>query len=271
MYTKGSGIKAKARQTQSQVAAHKTDHEGAEVKILVQDKRYQLASMAARSAVNAVMALALVPAMVLAAEPAAKSELLAAIATYTPGTAVTPELDERIKALAAKLEASTGGKPDLAAKPGLVAGIWTCVFDSRDLLHVAGMKIMSGGRYADAKIPARATIQELVPERGFYRNTVVLAAGPDAVAVNYEATAELMIEPTAPNIFRVKFTQLAFVPADAKHDAAAVRAALGLPADAPLVLQVPPGPASPSEVTYVDADLRINRGKAYVSILRRLQ
>jgi hypothetical protein len=201
---------------------------------------------------------------------AAKRALVAAVASYTPGTAVTPALDAQVKALAASLESAAGAKPDLVSNPELVHGIWVCTFDSRDLLHVAGMKIMTGGRYPDAKIPARATVQELAPSRGFYRNTVMLAAGADAIPVNYEATAELSIDSTARNVFRVKFTQLAFVPGDARYDAAAVRTALGLPADAPLVMQVPAGPASPSEVTYVDADLRINRGKDYISVLRRL-
>jgi hypothetical protein len=204
----------------------------------------------------------------LTADP--KEDLLRLIAEYSPASPVTADFDARVKAAAAKLEA-TLPRPNVAANPALVEGIWLCTYDTRDLLHAAGMKIMSGGQYPDAKIPARATIQELDPARGFYRNTVALLAGPKQIAVNYEATASLSLDPAEPNVFRVKFEQLAFVPADARYSQAEVREALGLAAGASLYIRVPPGPASPSEVTYVDADLRINRGKTYVSVLQRLR
>jgi hypothetical protein len=200
----------------------------------------------------------------------AKTELLAVIASHPPDRPVTSEIDVAIKAAALKLE-TLAGVPNVAAEPSLVEGIWMCVYDTRDLLNAAGMKIMSGGLYPDAKIPARATIQELHPARGLYRNTVALLAGPNKIAVSYEATATLAIDPATPNLFRVKFEQLAFIPTDARYSQDDVRAALGLAASAPLVIKVPPGPASPSEVSYVDADLRINRGKTYISVLRRLR
>jgi hypothetical protein len=200
----------------------------------------------------------------------AKSDLLAAIATHPSDRPVTPEIDATIKARALELE-TLAGVPNVAAEPALVEGIWICIYDTRDLLNAAGMKIMSGGQYPDARIPARATIQELHPARGLYRNTVALQAGPNKIAVNYEATATLAIEPATPNVFRVKFEQLAFIPTDARYSQDDVRAALGLAAGAPLVIKVPPGPASPSEVSYVDADLRINRGKTYISVLQRLR
>ena len=233
-----------------------------------------LAATAAYSATPAAGPLPPAPTAPMSARAEVQDALdrvLALVAEYRPGTPVDPALDARVRSAVDALERAAGAPPDVAANPASVDGVWLCVYDTRDLLHVAGMRIMSGGRYPDAKIPARTTIQELRPAQGWYRNTVVLAAGPQQIPVNYEATAKLSLDPAAPNVFRVQFERLAFVPADARHDAAAVRAALGLPADAPLVIDVPPGPASPSTVVYVDDAVRINRGKAYVSVLKRLR
>jgi hypothetical protein len=200
----------------------------------------------------------------------ARARLLATIAEYAPGTRVAPELDARVRAAADQLEATAAGPPDIKANPALVDGMWICLFDSRDLLHEAGMRIMSGGLYPEARIPALSTIQVLTPAKNYYRNVVLLAAGPQRIPVIYDATAQLGFDDQATNVFRVKFERLAFLPADARHGEADVRRALGLPDGAALVIDVPPGPASPSTVTYLDEELRINRGKGYIAVMRRL-
>lgn len=209
------------------------------------------------------------PTMLVTREDA-KRRLLEVVAEYRPGTRVTPELDTRIRAAADLLEAMSGGAPDIRGRPALVDGVWVCLYDSRDLLHEAGMRIMSGGLYPDARIPATSTLQILQPAQNYYRNVVLLAAGPQRIPVIYDATAQLGFDEKASNVFRVKFTRLAFLPGDARYGEADVRRALGLPDGAALVIDVPPGPASPSTVTYVDGDLRINRGKGYIAVMRRL-
>jgi hypothetical protein len=197
-----------------------------------------------------------------------KQALLTAVAAYQPGTPVTADIDAAVKAAGAALEA-TASVPNLVGAPDLVDGFWVCVFDSRDLLHQAGLGLMSGFAMPDRKVPVRATLQELRPALGFYRNQVTLDA--DGVPILYSSTADLAIDPAKPNALQVSFKEQAFMPADARYSLAQVRAALGAPDAVPLHSRFAPRGPFPSLVTYVDADLRINRGEAYISVLRRVQ
>jgi hypothetical protein len=217
---------------------------------------------------SALFASALPPAA--ADEPDARAAMLAAVERYRPGTPVTPELDREVRAAADRL-AEASRPPDLLATPEALDGVWLCLYDSRGLLHEAGLRIMSGTRYPDARIPARATTQELSLREGFYRNLVALAAGPGRLPVLYQATARVTVEREAPNVLRVAFSRLDFVPLDAAQGPDDVRRALGLQPDAALSITVANAPSSSSEVVYLEDNLRVNRGADYVSILQRLE
>jgi hypothetical protein len=198
-----------------------------------------------------------------------KQALLEVIAGYEPGTMVTPRLDEAVKAAALLLENQTP-VPDLLANPALVDGVWLCVFDSRDLLHQANLAVMTGGILPAQMIPILTTFQELRPALNFYRNTMVMRAGPEALLFNYISTAEFVVTPDAPNVFQVSFTTTSMVPADASISPDDLRDALGMAPNTPLSFGGPPRGPFPSIVTYADRDLRINRGDTYISVLRRL-
>jgi pimeloyl-ACP methyl ester carboxylesterase len=201
---------------------------------------------------------------------ALKTKLLEEIAHYQPGTPVTPARDDAVKTAAAALEAAAGA-PDLIAAPHLIDGVWVSMFDSRDLLHQANMKVMSVGALPEQFVPIRTTFQELRPAFNFYRNTMVMEAGPQRLAFNYISTARFEIKPDAPNVFQVFFTTTSFVPADARISADELRAALGMPAGMALDVTMAPRGPFPSIVTYADDELRINRGESYVAVLRRLR
>jgi hypothetical protein len=198
-----------------------------------------------------------------------KQALLDVIARYEPGTAVTPDLDEAVKAAALLLENQTP-VPDLVANPALVDGVWLCVFDSRDLLYQANLAVMTAGMLPAQMIPILTTFQELRPAFNFYRNTMVMRAGPEALLFNYISTAEFVVTPDAPNVFQVSFTTTSMVPADASISPDDLRDALGMAPNTLLSFGGPPRGPFPSIVTYADNDLRINRGDTYISVLRRL-
>ncbi|MEO0411045.1 MAG: PAP/fibrillin family protein [Pseudomonadota bacterium] len=202
-----------------------------------------------------------------------KAALLDVIAgNYAPGTAVTPEVDDAVKAAAAKLE-EAAGPPDLVANPTLVNGIWQLRFDSRDLLHASGdMSRMSGGLLPEQTIPILNTFQELYGpeggEPGFYRNTMVMEQ--NGVGFLYQSTASFVVETSAPNVFQVSFHTTSFVPLKASAGAAALRKTLAMPGHMPLHhVQSPAIGPFPSLVTYCDDTLRINRGADYIAVLER--
>jgi hypothetical protein len=202
----------------------------------------------------------------------AKAKLLAAIARYTPGTAVTPDVDDAVKAAGADLEA-LAGVPNVVANPSLVDGQWRCLFDSRNLLHTVSRAMMTNGAAADAPVSALQTTQELRPAEKLYRNMVFLAAGPERLPVLYVSSGVLGFDPSMPNMFQISFVGQDFIAGDARMSGADVRAALGLPDDFALSSRFPARGPFPSEVSYVDEDLRINRGKLgnpYIAVLQRI-
>lgn len=203
-----------------------------------------------------------------------KSDLLTVISDrYQPGSAVTSDVDEAVKAAAALLEQGAG-VPDLVSNPALVAGCWQLRFDSRNLLHeTTNMDRMSGGLLPKQTIPIHNTFQELraptAQTDGFYRNTMVMEK--DGVGFLYISTASFTVAADAPNVFQVMFSGTSFVPLHAKDGPAAVRKALGMPNHMPMdhVAQTPMGPF-PSIVTYCDESLRINRGADYIAVMERI-
>ena len=103
---------------------------------------------------------------------------------------------------------------------------------------------------------------------------MVMSAGEDQTPLLHLATAELGIAEDQPNVLLVRFKRIEFVPASAEVDLPKLRSVLGLPADAHLAIDIPydeKRPPSRSTVTYLDEDLRINRGKNYIAVLRKVQ
>ena len=198
-----------------------------------------------------------------------KQSLLSIIGHYQPGSGVTAAQDDDVKAAALMLETECG-PPDLRANPTLIDGMWLCIFDSRDLLFQANLAVMTAGALPAQMVPVLTTFQELRSAFNFYRNTMVMQAGPEGLLFNYISTAEYLVAPEAPNVLQVSFTTTAMVPADARISPLALKKALGMPETMPLSFGGPPRGPFPSIVTYCDADVRINRGVAYISVLQRL-
>jgi hypothetical protein len=198
-----------------------------------------------------------------------KAALLAAVAAYEPGTPVTPQQDRRVDAAAAALEA-LAGTPDLAADPSVVDGTWIALYHTHDLLHRVDVGFMSGRLYAPLTVRAMATTQELWPKRSFYRNRMVLET-PGGVPLIYTATARLALSAEAPNVLEVTFERFEFAPGAASVSQADLRESLGLATDTPLAIEVAEPRTSTSTVTYVDEDLRVNRGRDYIAVMRKLQ
>ncbi|MEM1263075.1 MAG: PAP/fibrillin family protein [Pseudomonadota bacterium] len=207
----------------------------------------------------------------------AKSSLLDVLDAYEPGAPVTEAVLGAIDAAAAALEA-TAALPDLAANPGAAKGIWINRFSSQGVVGEIDLMFMTralpGGGKPGRKATSLTVLQELDPEKRFYRNMMTMTAGDPDVPFLYIATADLGVAKQAPNVLEVAFHTIAFVPTRADVTPNDVRSALGVADNAPLSINVPQDPSRPpstSTVTYLDDDLRINRGKDYIAILQRVQ
>ncbi len=204
---------------------------------------------------------------------ALKAQLLDVVAEYEPGTPITPEMDAKVSKAARALE-EVAGAVDLNAQSDSLDGMWLSLYDTRNLHYQVDLKFMSGGVFPEKLVPVRMTTQELRPGVGFYRNTMIMQAGEAKVPFHYLATAQFGVNADTANVVDVSFQTFEFVPSDAHHSTDDLRAALGLAADTPLVLTMPDGiPPANSTVTYLDNDLRINRGTTtpYVAVNRKLK
>lgn len=207
--------------------------------------------IAARGAFFVLAGVFLMSAGVDAAEASARTEaraaLLGALAEYRPGLAPDAAMTARIDATAAELE-RTATTPDLREAAGLAAGTWLTRFSSQGVfgdIDVAFMtRALPGGGASGGKARVEQVLQELDPSKRFYRNTMLLAVGPDAVPVLYFATADLGVSQARPNDLEVSFKRIEFVAGR--------------------------GP-SVSTVTYLDGQLRINRSKDYIAVLEKVR
>lgn len=229
----------------------------------------------------AAAALAALAAAPLAAahdhEPTPREALMQALEGYTPGAPVTEAITAPIDAAARALEASAPS-PDLAADPTAADGFWVSLFSSQGIVGEVPVAFMTralpGGGVEAGAATVTAVFQELRVAERFYRNTMLMTAGPDATPILYVADADVTVDAAAPQDLQVRFVRITFAPARAGDTLAEVRAALGLPDGAPLAAEIaltPERPASTSTVTYLDDDLRVNRGRGYVAVLRRVQ
>jgi hypothetical protein len=207
----------------------------------------------------------------------AKTELLAVIARNPPGTPPDAAMAAAVDAAAAVLEA-TRPAPDLAAMADQLDGTWTNLFSSQGILGEIDVAFMTrslpGGGAPGGKARVHNVLQEIRLGDGFYRNMMMIDAGPDQVPILYSATADVAVAADRADGLAVRFKRFVFAPARADIGNDDVRRALALPATTPLALEIPADklpPASPSQVSYLDGDIRINRGKDYIVVLRRVQ
>lgn len=207
----------------------------------------------------------------------AKDELLAVIGRHPPGTPPDAATAAAVSAAAAVLEA-TRPAPDLAAMADQLNGMWTNLFSSQGILGEVDVAFMTrslpGGGAPGGKARVHNVLQEIRLGDGFYRNMMMIDAGPAQTPILYSATADVAVADDRADGLAVRFRRFVFAPARADVGNADVRRALALPDETPLALEIPADklpPASPSTVSYLDGDIRINRGKDYIVVLRRVQ
>jgi len=208
----------------------------------------------------------------------AKAALLVAVAAYDPGSPVTDEVTKSIDAAAKVLEEAAGKPPNLSEMHSILRGQWASIFSSQGIVGEIDMAFMTrahpGGGISGGKALSHMVLQELNPENRFYRNMMVMSAGEDDLPLLHIATADVGLAQDQPNVLEVRFKRIEFVPGRADVTQEQLRAVLGLPEDAHLGIDIPQDPARPasrSTVTYVDEELRINRGKNYIAVLRKIQ
>jgi len=206
----------------------------------------------------------------------ARAQLMRALADYQPGQPPTEATTSAIDAAAVRLETLTG-PPDLQADASLADGLWLTLFSSQGVFGDVDLAFMTralpGGGVEAGSGRVVQVLQELRPSIGLYRNTAFLEVGEDALPAVHFATADLAVSAEQANVITVRFRRIEFAPTRAEVAPDTLRAALGLPSDAPLVHEIPimeGVPPSESTVTYLDGQLRINRGKDYIAVLRRL-
>lgn len=216
------------------------------------------------------------PCLCLAETPSEKQALLALLAEHPAGQPVSESATEAVDAAAAALE-RTAAPPDLTTDGAAVEGLWINLYSSQGIVGEIDLTFMTralpGGGNRGGKARALTVLQELNPERGFYRNMMNMVTSDGQVPFLYIATADLGISKAATNNLELAFHTITFAPASAEVSLEALRRALGLADDSPLSIRLPENPERPpstSTVTYLDDDLRINRGKDYVAILRKV-
>ncbi|MEM6574999.1 MAG: PAP/fibrillin family protein [Pseudomonadota bacterium] len=206
-----------------------------------------------------------------------KGALLTLLAKHPAGQPVSEAAAAQIDAAASALEAAAP-TPQLADQTAAVSGLWTNLYSSQGIVGEIDLKFMTrtfpGGGQKGGKAKSLTVLQELQPDRRFYRNMMNMVTSDGDVPFLYIATADLGISTSVSNDLEVAFHTITFAPASADVSLATLRQALGLAEDSPLSISVPQDPNRPpstSRVTYLDDDLRINRGKDYVAILRKVQ
>lgn len=219
-------------------------------------------------------ALAVTPAH---AQDAEREGLLEVLAEYEPGSAISEDMLARVDAAASALE-KVAGPVDLTANGELADGLWVTRFSSQGLVGEMPVSFMTrtlpGGGAEGGTARVEGVWQELRLEDGFYRNTMLLSAGPQEVAVFYIATAKLAVSPEAPEDLQVAFREILFAPGHQSVSPPDVRAALALGDQVPLAITIPEEAAPPpsaSKVTYLDGGLRINRGTNYIAVMEKVR
>ena len=191
----------------------------------------------------------------------AKAALIKALSEYTLGDPITKDITASIDAAAVALEQAAGDTPKLTEMTKILTGQWESVFSSQ-------------AAHPGSKTTAHIVLQELNPEKDFYRDMTVMSAGENKTPLLHIATADLGLAKDLPNVLEVRFHRVEFVPARADVSMKHLRSVLGLPEDARLSVDISDDsnrPVSRLTVTFVDEDLRINRGNDYIAVLRKIQ
>lgn len=191
----------------------------------------------------------------------AKAALIKALSEYTLGDPITKDITASIDAAAVALEQAAGDTPKLTEMTKILTGQWESVFSSQ-------------AAHPGSKTTAHIVLQELNPEKDFYRDMTVMSAGENKTPLLHIATADLGLAKDLPNVLEVRFHRVEFVPARADVSMKHLRSVLGLPEDARLSVDISDDsnrPVSRLTVTFVDEDLRINRGDDYIAVLRKIQ
>ena len=191
----------------------------------------------------------------------AKAALIKVLSEYTLGDPITKDITASIDAAAVALEQAAGDTPKLTEMTKILTGQWESVFSSQ-------------AAHPGSKTTAHIVLQELNPEKDFYRDMTVMSAGENKTPLLHIATADLGLAKDLPNVLEVRFHRVEFVPARADVSMKHLRTVLGLPEDARLSVDISDDsnrPVSRLTVTFVDEDLRINRGNDYIAVFRKIQ
>lgn len=191
----------------------------------------------------------------------AKAALIKVLSEYTLGDPITKDITASIDAAAIALEQAAGDTPKLTEMTKILTGQWESVFSSQ-------------AAHPGSKTTAHIVLQELNPEKDFYRDMTVMSAGENKTPLLHIATADLGLAKDLPNVLEVRFHRVEFVPARADVSMKHLRTVLGLPEDARLSVDISDDsnrPVSRLTVTFVDEDLRINRGNDYIAVFRKIQ
>lgn len=207
----------------------------------------------------------------------AKQNLLSVLEGYKSGAPISDALKAAVDAAAEDLENTQSSGVNLNSNPD-VKGIWVTLFSSQGILGTVDVSFMTralpGGGKSGGTASIKSVSQELRPDSRFYRNMMVMTAGKDETPILYVATADLGIAADKSDDLEVLFHTIAFVPGGMDVSMPDVRAALALSEDTPLSIDIPLSlqrKASRSTVTYLDDNLRINRGKNYVAVMQKVQ
>lgn len=195
----------------------------------------------------------------------ARAALLAHLDTASPDGGLTEQGFARLGERVAELSALTA-YPCPAERPQVLAGRWVTVFAHFGARHSAGkprvhesnLKIHSFNKFPELPISVLALHQEVAADGSRYDNVVSIAAPGAKCCAEVITHGRWVVDAQNPQRLNIEFYHVELRPTGA-GGAAAVRAALGAPADLALSADLSVGKLY-SDVVYLDDELRINRG-----------
>jgi hypothetical protein len=195
----------------------------------------------------------------------ARAALLAHLDTASPDGGLSEPGFARLGELVAELSALTA-YPRPAERPQILAGRWVTVFAHFGARHSAGkprvhesnLKIHSFNRLPELPISVLALHQEVAADGSRYDNVVSIAAPGGRCCAEVLTHGRWVVDAQNPQRLNIEFDLVELRPTGA-GGVAAMRAALGAPADLPLSADLSVGKLY-SDVVYLDDELRINRG-----------
>lgn len=191
----------------------------------------------------------------MADHTALKSELVALCAKTDAGfDKADPEV-ERIKALAMSLE-EHNPTPDAGRRPDLYAGRWVMLYSSFGVERETTLARLSFSKYPATPVTMHQVFQEIGAGGDVYDNTVTFT-GPDGAEGAMVMLGRYEGNPEDGARMDVTFYEVFLAPTNgaAPTDFAA---ALGLQGG--LIQEIAKTPPLHSRITYLDEDLRLNRG-----------